>query len=339
MKRLPLLLVVVLAYAGVGVTRAPSSRSIQAYHAATAVASQHAPAAARPETLGLPRTFRSDPDCVAPGGSHDGETRDEANEAQRPAILRQAATELRGQRGPGGSKVAFLSRSAGRSLSLSATEAVLTLRQPNEPSVVRMTLVAANTGAKATAQDELPGKIDYFIGNDPTKWHTNVSTHATVRYEGVYPGIDLVYYGNEGRLEYDFVVSPGAHPEAIALSFEGAGAMRVDNHGDLVLNNAGGDLRWKRPVVYQQAGDVRQEISGRYVQSSGNQVWFEVGPYDPQRALDHRSGAPVLHLSRSGRNVGQRHRGRRGRPRVYHRRHRVPSNTESNAAHAWWRLD
>src|SRR6185369_9371912 len=132
-------------------------------------------------------------------------------------------------------KVAFLSRSAGRSLFLSSTEAVLTLRQPDEPSVVRMKLVAANRDARASAQDELPGKINYFVGNDPMKWHTNVPTHARVRYEGVYPGIDLVYYGNEGRLEYDFIVSPGANPEAIALSFDGVGSMSVDGRGDLVL--------------------------------------------------------------------------------------------------------
>src|SRR6185436_10013690 len=106
-------------------------------------------------------------------------------------------------------------------------------------------------------QDELPGKINYFVGNDPMKWHTNVRTHARVRYEGVYPGIDLVYYGNEGRLEYDFIVSPGANPQAIALSFDGVGSMSVDGRGDLVLNNAGSELRWMRPVVYQQAEGVR----------------------------------------------------------------------------------
>src|SRR5476651_2329416 len=141
-------------------------------------------------------------------------------------------------------KVAFLSRSTGRSLLLNSTEAVLTLRQSGKPSVVRMKLVASNTEAQATAQDELPGKVNYLVGNDPKKWHTNVRTHAKVKYADVYPGIDLVYYGNEGRLEYDFVVSPGADPSAIALSFDGIESMSVDSDGDLVLNTDKSQLRW-----------------------------------------------------------------------------------------------
>src|SRR5947207_7339241 len=85
------------------------------------------------------------------------------------------------------------------------------------PDVLQMKLVGANQAAKVTALDELPGKSNYFIGNDPKKWRTDVPTYGKVKYQGVYPGIDLVYYGNQRQLEYDFVVAPGADRKAITL--------------------------------------------------------------------------------------------------------------------------
>jgi hypothetical protein len=106
-------------------------------------------------------------------------------------------------------------------------------------TVLRMRLVGANAKATVTGAEELPGKSNYFIGNDPKKWRTNVSSYARVKYEGVYPGVDLVYYGNQRQLEYDFVVAPGADPNRIRLSFAGAEGMRVDAaSGDLVHRSA-----------------------------------------------------------------------------------------------------
>src|SRR5689334_23609800 len=97
-----------------------------------------------------------------------------------------------------------------------------------------MKLVDANPHAKVSGLEELPGKSNYFIGNDPRKWRTNVPTYAHVRYQDVYPGIDLMYHGQQGQLEYDFVVSPGADPKTIRLVLEGAERLRVDSQGDLV---------------------------------------------------------------------------------------------------------
>ena len=88
------------------------------------------------------------------------------------------------------------------------------------PAVVRMKLVGANPQAKVTGLEELPGKSNYFMGNDPKKWRTNVPNYAKVKYAKVYPGVDLVYYGNQGNLEYDFVVSPGANPGRIVLELQ-----------------------------------------------------------------------------------------------------------------------
>ena len=214
-------------------------------------------------------------------------------------------------------QVRFLSRGAGYSLFLTSTEAVLALtegpqqkpaaraaRAPgsagaegpalhaarasishdNKTAVLRMKLVGANAKAEVIGQDELPGKSNYFIGNDPKKWHTNVRQFAKVRYEGVYPGIDLVYYGNQRKLEYDFVLQPGANPQAIRLGIEGARRLRLEQ-GDLVLTNDVGDVHLRSPHIYQEANGVRQEVRGRYVITSRNEVGFRVAAYDRRRAL------------------------------------------------------
>ena len=158
-------------------------------------------------------------------------------------------------------RVKFLSRGAGYTLFLAGDEAVLTLRgasrkskaergkveirnsksgkppfqTPNTesrtPSVLRMALIGANTNARMTGIDELPGKSNYFIGSDPRKWRTNVSNYAKVSYAGLYPGIDLTFYGNQGQLEYDFVAAPGADPSRIVLNFEGEAAPRATQQG------------------------------------------------------------------------------------------------------------
>ncbi len=137
------------------------------------------------------------------------------------------------------------------------------IQNPPAPSVVRMKLAGANPKAKVSGLKELPGKSNYFIGNDPKKWRTNVPNYAEVKYEGVYPGIDLVYYGSEsGQLEYDFVVAPGADPSVIAFDIVGAGLvpapgrprgapLRIDSAGDLVIPTDAGAMRFHKPVVYQ----------------------------------------------------------------------------------------
>ena len=178
--------------------------------------------------------------------------------------------------------------------------------QPQAPDVVRLKLVAANANAKVVGLDPLPGKTNYFIGNDPKKWRTNVPTYAKVKYKSVYPGIDLVYYGNQRQLEYDFVVAPGADPRVIALDINGAEKMQIDPQGDLVLSIHGGDVRFHKPVVYQVQSTVgsRQSkatdkgrlttddsnpkskienpksVEGRFLLLASNRVGFEVPNYD-----------------------------------------------------------
>src|SRR5579863_4926390 len=160
--------------------------------------------------------------------------------------------------GQANSDVKFLARRGGYVLFLTATDAVLKLNAGarQDPLFLRLKLADANAKLSVSGSDELPGKINYFIGKDPSQWHTNIPTYSKVRYAAVYPGIDLVYYGNEGQLEYDFVVSPGADPDKIHLVFNGANPdianSRISDKGDLVLRVGHDEVRMEKPVVYQQ---------------------------------------------------------------------------------------
>src|SRR5438270_4549683 len=200
--------------------------------------------------------------------------------------------------------VRFLARGAGYSLYLTAGEAVLVLTKPNPdakrdlrsaperlgtqargtPVVVRMSLVGAAPKPLVSGLEELPGKVNYLIGK-PAKWRTNVPTYAKVLYRAVYPGIDLVYYGNQRQLEYDFVVSPGADPERIVLGFQGAERLEFDAEGELVLHAAGGIIRQRVPVIYQEIDGVRTKIEGRYVLKDAHRVGFQVAAHDQSRPL------------------------------------------------------
>jgi Beta-propeller repeat len=183
-------------------------------------------------------------------------------------------------------EVKFLSRGSGYSLFLTQAEAVLALSkrksktEAGRQSVVRMKFGGANPEPQLEGADALPGKSNYLIGNDPGKWRQNVANYEKVRYRSVYPGIDLVYYGNQGQLEYDFVVAAGADPNAIKLDFDGVEQIRLDEGGDLVLNTGGGEVRQTKPVTYQEVDGRRQEIASQYLLAQNGEVVFKVGQYD-----------------------------------------------------------
>jgi hypothetical protein len=175
--------------------------------------------------------------------------------------------------------------------------------------VLRLKLVDANPDAAVLGAHELAGKVNYFLGNDPAKWRTNLPTFAEVRYQNVYPGIDLIYHGDqEGRLEYDFVVAPGADPTAIAMQVGAVRelALRINGNGDLVIAAKGGEVRFHKPVIYQPgSADERRtadneprtaanpkskienpkSVEGRFTLDALRHVRFTLGPYDHTRPL------------------------------------------------------
>ncbi|MBZ5549579.1 MAG: SBBP repeat-containing protein [Acidobacteriia bacterium] len=184
-------------------------------------------------------------------------------------------------------QVKFLARGSGYGLFLTANAAVLELQpsghQPSASSVIRMKLEGANDSARVSGASPLPGKSNYFIGNDPSKWRHGIPQFARVEYQAVYPGVDLVYYGDQGQLEYDFRVAPAADPNQIALQFDGASA-HLDS-GDLLLSTDQGDVRFHAPRIYQQDGNAQRAISGSFRQIADNKIGFTVGAYDRNREL------------------------------------------------------
>src|SRR5262249_47407781 len=188
--------------------------------------------------------------------------------------------------------VQFLARGPGYTVALTPTEAVFTLTEPPattvgranaalgpvgmpgrrglpapvgpgspaDTSVVRMQLLGSNPAPRVTGLEALPGRVNYLRGQDRAQWHTGVPTYAKVKYQHIYPGVDLVYYGNQQQLEYDFVVAPGASAGAITLAFAGADRVELNAGGDLVLHTAAGEMHERKPFIYQEANGVRQEI-------------------------------------------------------------------------------
>ena len=215
------------------------------------------------------------PTFLAPAANHMAAVPSQTSLVRLPLIFEPN----QGQTAP---QVQFLAHGAGHGLFLTGDGAVLSMRDSaGKTAVIRMALDGANKNPAASGDEQLPGKSNYFIGNDPAKWHRDIPQFARVSYENVYPGVDLVYYGNQGRLEYDFKIAPGADPKQVALRFETPQKLRVDAHGNLLLGN---DVRLEAPHVYQKVGDHERQVAGRFA-LHGNRVTFEIGDYDRNRAL------------------------------------------------------
>ena len=194
--------------------------------------------------------------------------------------------------GQAASDVRFLASGARSAVYLTSDGPVFALREAtdsNTISLVRMQLRGANPQAEIVGEGELPGRSNYFVGNDPKQWRTDIPHYAGVRYRGIYPGVDLVFYGNGGHVEYDFVVAPGADPSQIRMQFFGAARMEMDSAGnivlDTVLDGATGELIQRAPVIYQQAGGSREMIAGGYRMETGGAVRFHLASYDAHRPL------------------------------------------------------
>ena len=201
--------------------------------------------------------------------------------------------------------VKYMSRGPGYGLFLTPAEAVLVLQRLEEPSQSDSPSVSADTprttvreatlrlqfvgtdkqAPQPLGRDRLAAKTHYFLGNNPTEWRTDVPHYGQVVYESLYPGIDLVYYGRGGQLEYDLVVAPGANPDAIELQFQGIDQITLTPDGALRLKTAVGNVLQHQPVIYQELNGVRHEISGSYRLKNGNRVSFDIAAYDTTQSL------------------------------------------------------
>jgi Beta-propeller repeat len=200
------------------------------------------------------------------------------------------------------SQVKFLAHARGYTLFLTEQGAVLRLSKveaarasdrtqaASRPkrsggAVVRLTLSGSDSPRRVEGLEAQPGHTNYFIGQDPSRWRTNVPIYARVKYHDVYPGIDAVYYGHQNRLETDYIVAPRSDPSQIALLVEGGRSVRLNSEGDLEISSAAGDLILRRPEVYQEIGGARSEISARYVERGENLIGIRLGPYDSREPV------------------------------------------------------
>ena len=188
-------------------------------------------------------------------------------------------------------EVKFLSRNKNHTLLLTSKEALISLSpgrtsKNKKSSIIKIKLIGGNQNSKILGLKELPGKVNYFIGNDSKKWERNIPTYEKVKYESVYPGIDLVYYGNQEKLEYDLVVAPGADPKQIAFKVEGAKKINLDKNGNLVLHTDDKkQVIQKKPFVYQEISGTKKEIAGKYILKANNEIGFQVANYDIKKPL------------------------------------------------------
>ncbi|HTB15105.1 MAG TPA: SBBP repeat-containing protein [Bryobacteraceae bacterium] len=209
-----------------------------------------------------------------------------AGAATRTEYLSRLPLRFEENRGRDGHPGAlYMARTESFSLSLAASGNWLDWRNAGGAKLasVHTRLVGANP-ARLEPADRLPGVANYFQGS-AGEWRTDVTGFGRIRYSGVYSGIDLVFHGEEHRLEYDFVVAPHADPGAIQLEISGQKSLRVEDSGDLVIETEAGEIRWKKPEIYQDANGARQVIDGRFLVAGARTVKFEIAAYDSARTL------------------------------------------------------
>ena len=227
-------------------------------------------------------------EAARPQLSHHTAQHSVPDKAQREQIARdfgQLPLSFEANRGQTAKNVDFVARGGGYTMFLAPTQATLSLKKASASTVLRMNLLGANANARSSGAQMLPGKVNYLLGKDRSKWRTGIETYQQVLYDEVYRGIDLIYYGQQRQLEYDFVVKPGASPQTIQLGFGGAEKVRLDERGDLILHAKGGQVRWQRPIAYQKINGARRLVDARYELGKAQRVSFAVGAYDKTRPL------------------------------------------------------
>ena len=212
--------------------------------------------------------------------------------AETPAASRAMAAVVRQPQRFEALDRGLLARGRGYAMMLSAGSAAVSMNGTS--TVLRMTWPGADQRVQPVGDELAAGTTNYLIGSDPSQWRRDVPSFGRVRYHGLYPAIDLVFYGNQERLEYDFIVAPGGNPRDIRLRFSGQDAVRIDAQGNLVIRAGATNIIQRAPVIYQEHNGTRRQIAGKYVKVNRHEFGFSVADYDRASTL---SIDPVLTFS------------------------------------------
>jgi hypothetical protein len=202
-----------------------------------------------------------------------------AHDTRRATVKLSLPMAFESNRGQAANDIDFVARGVGYTASLTAGRARICLSHHSgnspEPKHRRdrelvIQLLAASKQPDIQPEDKLLGYSNYLFGSDPGRWITNVAQYAKVRYANVYPGIDIVYHGNQSRLEHDFVVHPRADARRISLAFSGVEKIELGGSGDLSLRTTDGEVRLDKPRAYQVIGDKEVEVAAEYVLRHGH---------------------------------------------------------------------
>lgn len=226
---------------------------------------------------------------------------DDSSARQRPAsseiidAYKRLPMSFEKNKGQADKDIDFIARGPGYRVLLAHGEATLDLASrhsdassmPGQPphNPIRMRFVEASPDTIAIGGDQLPGKVSYFRGADPATHLIDIENFARVQYAAIYPGIDVIYYGNQRQLEYDLIVGPGADPGRIKLAVEGADHIGIDEDGNLLLRAGTDELTFRKPVIYQKSEDDKRVIEGRYIRLADSEIGFEIAAYDHQVPL------------------------------------------------------
>jgi hypothetical protein len=190
--------------------------------------------------------------------------------------------------GQADSKVAFLCRGKNHVLFLTTMGSVMHLLRngANQNSIpLKMELLGANPNPKVKGTDLLKSRSNYFRGNDPARWLTDIPHYARVAYEGVYDGIDLVYYINNNEVEFDLIVKPGIKPDVILLRFSGTDKVKKNRAGDIIVRAGSHELIYRKPLAWQTAGNEKHNVDVQYTFTDDNCICFNLGAYDTNEPL------------------------------------------------------
>lgn len=211
--------------------------------------------------------------------------------AQMPAALGNLPLYFTAASGPTNHPAQFVAQGGDSQFLISPVEAQFNLQKSDAATreissrTVRMRFVGANSRAQILGKDELPGKINYLVGNNPSQWQTGMATFARLRVEQLYPGVNLTYYGNQRQLEYDLAIAPGVNPDAIQIRFGGVDKTSIGAQGELILALGKDEIDQPKPVIYQVINGQRQVVSGGYRLVDAHTVAFAIGKYDGRLPL------------------------------------------------------